>query len=437
MGVPKFTSSTAAAVIIANMIGTGVFTSLGFQLLEIQSGFVLLLLWVVGGITALCGALSYAELGTALPRSGGEYNFIGKIYHPSAGFISGWISVTMGFSAPTALVAMTFGSYLSAVFQTLSANGSACLLVLFVTFFHTISHQSSGRFQSLFTLVKLFLIVAFCLLCGIAIDQPQKINFIPTENDASLLLSGSFAISLIYVNYAYTGWNAITYFTNEIHDPQRHLPKILVLSTVIVMVLYVALNFIFLYTTAAEAMTGKVEIAYIVAQQVFGEFGAKAMGLTLSLLLISTSSAMIIAGPRVLKVIGEDYRVFKFFSVVNKRGIPANAILFQSVLTLFFILTSSFESILIFSGFILGINSLFTIIGVFLLRFRHPDLNRPYKIWLYPFPPLIFLAITLWTLIYIVYLRPEEALWSLFIIGTGAVFYGLTVLLESRKTQSR
>ena len=136
----RFKPSVAAAIVIANMVGTGVFTSLGFQLVEIQSAPVLLALWAVGGLAALCGALSYAELGAALPRSGGEYNFLSEIYHPSAGFISGWVSATVGFAAPTALAAMTFGSYLSAVFPQLSAIWLATGLIVVLAFAHSRSH---------------------------------------------------------------------------------------------------------------------------------------------------------------------------------------------------------------------------------------------------------------------------------------------------------
>ncbi len=212
----KFSLNTAMAVVIANMIGTGVFTSLGFQLVDIQSGFVLIMLWVVGGLTALCGALTYAELGAALPRSGGEYNFLSQIYHPSLGFISGWISATIGFAAPTALAAITFGTYLASVFPALSPSWLACGLVFILTALHSSSRRNSGGLQRVFTSLKIFLILAFCLLCWLLVDQPQEVNFLPTRGDAALLTGSTFAISLIFVNYAYTGWNAATYLTGEL-----------------------------------------------------------------------------------------------------------------------------------------------------------------------------------------------------------------------------
>ncbi len=186
-----FKPSTATAVIIANMIGTGVFTSLGFQLLGIQSGFVILMLWIVGGITALSGALTYAELGAALPRSGGEYNFLSHIYHPAAGFTSGWISSTIGFSAPTALAAITFGSYLASVFPMFSARGLAITILVIMTVVHMSNHNNSGGIQRLFTLLKIALIVIFCVLAILLVDNPQPVNFSPlpvTNNYCSVVL---------------------------------------------------------------------------------------------------------------------------------------------------------------------------------------------------------------------------------------------------------
>jgi APA family basic amino acid/polyamine antiporter len=200
----KFGPGTAIAVIMANMIGTGVFTSLGYQLLDIQSPFVLLMLWVVGGIAALCGALSYAELGAALPRSGGEYNFLARIFHPGVGFVSGWISATIGFAAPSALAAITFGSYLSSVFPGLSPTWLACGLIVLLTTAHGSSRRSSALVQQAFTLAKVLLIAAFCGLAAWLVPEPQDIDLWPDKGDAAQLTSGAFAVSLIYVSYAFT-----------------------------------------------------------------------------------------------------------------------------------------------------------------------------------------------------------------------------------------
>lgn len=420
----RFHPSVAAAIVIANMIGTGVFTSLGFQLIDIQSVPVLMALWAVGGVAALCGALSYAELGAALPKSGGEYNFLSEIYHPMAGFISGWVSATVGFAAPTALAAMTFGSYLSAVFPSLSPLWLATGLIVWMAFAHSVSHRQSGGTQSVFTVLKLLLILVFSLLALTLSTPKHTISLIPVDGDSALLLSSAFAVSLIYVNYAYSGWNAATYISGELENAQNSLPKVLVVSTLLVSIAYLLLNYVFLSVAPMSAMVGKVEVGYIAAQYAFGEAGATIMGILMSLLLISTVSAMILAGPRVLQRIGEDFPIFSALEKRNSDDIPTRAVMIQAGIALLFLWTASFDQVLVFSGATMALNTFFTVLGVFILRWTQPNIPRPFKVSLYPIPPLIFLFITGWTLFYIVAQRPFEAAITGGIIASGALFYG-------------
>ena len=407
------------------MIGTGVFTSLGFQLLDIQSGFALLMLWAVGGLAALCGALCYAELGAALPRSGGEYNFLSQIYHPAAGFVSGWVSATIGFAAPTALAAITFGTYLGAAAPLLPATLSATVLVVLLTGVHMFTRRSSGGAQRWLTGLKLLLIGGFCAAVWWTLEQGQPLSFAPTAGDGALLTSGAFAVALIYVNYAYTGWNAATYLTGEVEAPQRNLPRALALGTGLVALIYLLLNFTFLHAAPVSAMQGQLEIGYIVAEHAFGGGGASFMGVVLAGLLISTVSAMILAGPRVMQTIGQDFRAFRLLARTNRHGLPVAAIGAQSLIALVFIWTASFESILVFAGFSLGLCTFLTVAGVFVLRRRQPHLPRPYRVTAYPLPPLIYLGLTGWTLFYIFRERPHEAWTSLLLIAAGAAFYWL------------
>ncbi len=420
---------TAVAIVVANMIGTGVFTSLGFQLLDIHSTFVLLMLWLIGGITALCGALTYAELGSSLPRSGGEYNFLSEVYHPAAGFISGWISATVGFAAPTALAAMTFGAYLAASVEGVSATLMASLLVIVLTGVHAFSRAASGGVQTVFTILKVLLILVFVVMVSIATTDPQSVRLLPVADDGPLLIGSAFAISLIYVNYAFTGWNAATYIISEVEGAGKHMPMILFGGTFLVMVLYLMLNYTFLYAAPMAAMEGKIEIGVIVAEHAFGSTGGKIMGFVLATLLISTVSAMIIAGPRVLQVIGEDFRLFRFLSITNNNNIPLIAIFTQSAVTLFFVLTSTFESVLIFSGFVMGVNTFFAVAGVFFVRrpaFQKRVPQTAYKTWGYPVTPLIFLCLMAWTLVYILINRPEEGIAGIVIIALGAGLYAFS-----------
>ncbi|MDG1310477.1 MAG: amino acid permease [Porticoccaceae bacterium] len=423
----SFSKTTGISVVVANMIGTGVFTSLGFQLLSIQSPFALMMLWLVGGLTALCGALTYAELGANLPRSGGEYNFLSRLYHPCAGFISGWVSATVGFAAPVALAAMTFGAYLSAVFPELSRTWAATLLVIGLTITHCLSRQTSSNVQQIFTALKLVLIVLFCAVIAIWGNSPQQLDFAPQAGDENLLFSGAFAVALIYVNYAYTGWNAATYVTGELDNPQRNLPIVLFVGTTLVMLLYLLLNATFLSAAPISSLEGKLEVGVIVAESALGPEAGKAMGAVLALLLISTVSAMTMAGPRVLQMIGQDFKVFSKLAKCNDQGLPTNAILFQGLLAVAFIISATFESVLIFSSFVLGINTLFSVLGVFVLRFKKLNITGAYKTFAYPVAPLIYLGVTLWTLTYVLISKPTEGLIGLGIIATGAVIYYLSV----------
>lgn len=425
----KFTFRTATAVIIANMVGTGVFASLGFQLLEFESGFLLAALWLAGGLAAFCGAMSYAELGAALPRSGGEYNFLSEIYHPAAGFVSGWISATIGFAAPTALAAITFGAYAAPVFGAgapeWSVKALACALVTVLAVIHASNRRNSGGAQIFFTVAKIAVIIGFCAAAFIVGGPGEPVRFLPAAEDGAMIASGAFAVALIYVSYAYTGWNAATYLSGEIENPQRELPRILMTGTLVVMALYVALNIVFLRAAPAEALRGQIEIGFIAAQHLFGEGAARATGGVLALLLISTVSAMTMAGPRVLHAIGEDFPALSFLARTNVADVPSIAIYVQSGLALVFILTSSFQFILIFAGFAVALNSFVAVLGLFVLRWRRPELARPYRVVGFPITPLIYLTLTGWTLTYVLINRPAEGGFALAVIAAGFVFYGL------------
>ena len=439
MASDKFRYPTLTAVVVANMIGTGVFTSLGFQLLDIRSGFVILMLWAVGGIAALCGALCYAELGSTLPRSGGEYNFLSRIIHPCAGFVSGWVSCTVGFAGPMALASMTFAAYAGSIFPggigPWEEKLLAATLLIGLTVVHSTSHRTSGNTQMLFTALKVVIILLFIFATLLVVDAPQPVNFLPIAGDGELMLSATFAVSLIYVSFAFSGWNAATYLSGELEDPQRTLPWILVVGTCVVTVLYLGLNFSFLYAAPIESMAGQIEVGAIAAQEAFGAVAGRFTGIILALLLISTVSAMTIAGPRVIQVIGEDFPVFRAFGRTNSNDVPARAIFAQSAVALVFIFSSTFESVLVFSGFTLALNTFVTVLGVVILRYREPELDRPFKITLYPIPMLVYLLLIGWTLVFTLLNRPIEGLLSLALIGSGLAFFGLNRFLQSQHSQ--
>lgn len=428
----KYTARSATSVIVANMIGTGVFGTLGYQLLDIQSGFVILMLWAVAGITALCGALSYAELGAAMPRGGGEYHFLSKIFHPVVGFVAGWVSTTIGFAAPVAAVAMLFASYFTSVFDNVNQQMLAVGLIVGLTAIHITNHKSSGGFHQIMTLFKLLLIVVFCGISFFMVEAPQDISFAPSLADMDIVFSGSFAVVLIYANYAYMGWNSATYLSSEIKNPSKNLPKVLLTGTLIVTVLYVLLNFIFLFVAPISELVGVEEVGFVAAKHVFGEQGAAIVSISLSIIFISSVSAMIMAGPRAFHAIGQDFPVFSILAKTNQNNIPVNAILLQSALSILFVLTSSFKEILIVAGFTLGISNFATVLGVLVLRKTQPKLKRPYKTWLYPFTPILYLCLMGWTIIYIIKDKPDQALKSLIVIVLGVIMYFISNAVSKR-----
>ena len=413
---------TAASLVVANMIGTGIFTSVGFQVQYLNSPFALLVLWVVGGGMALCGALVYGELGAALPRSGGEYHLISEIYHPSLGFIVGWITVTLGFAGPIALAAIAFGDYITAVFSKLSSTHLAASIVVLCSAIHGTSITWGSWFQNLFTGLKVLLILVFVAMAARA-DPSHIVSVLPDATGLMELVSPGFAVSLVFVTYAYAGWNGAVYIVGEIRDPQRNMPRALVLGTALVTVLYVMLTFVFLYTVPASEMAGEVEVGYLSGRVIFGDIGGQVMSIFIALLLVSTVSAMVYLGPRVTQAMGEDSRALRWLARTNGRGIPVNSILFQAALALAFIYTSTFEQVLIYAGFTLTLSMMLTVAGVFVLRWRMPEVSRPYTTWGYPVTPLVFLALNAWILVYVFIDKPAESLVGLSIVGAGALLY--------------
>jgi APA family basic amino acid/polyamine antiporter len=407
------------------MVGIGVFTSLGFQVRDLPSGFALLMLWVVGGVIALCGALSYAELATAFPRSGGEYNFLSRIYHRAVGFLAGWVSATVGFSAPTALAAMAFGGYFSGVVPSAPPLLLALALVWSVSLIHLLGIHSASTFQNVSTFLKVALIVVF-IVAAFALGSPAPISFAPSAGDAERIASPAFAVSLAFVMYSYAGWNAVTYIAGEVHDPKRTLPYSVIVAVVTVTVLYVGLNAVFLYSTPIEQLSGQIDVALVAGQHIFGDTGGRIVGAVICIGLISTISAMMWIGPRVTMVMGEDYPLLSVFARKTASGVPATAVLFQLALVTMLLLTQTFESILEFVQFSLTISSFLTVLGVIVLRYTQPGLPRPYRVWGYPLTPLVFLAVSLFMMVNLALQRPAQSLAGVAIMLAGLVIYGLS-----------
>jgi basic amino acid/polyamine antiporter, APA family len=413
---------TASSIVIANIIGTGIFTSLGFQLVDIQSGFPLLMLWVIGGIAAFCGALCYGELSAALPRSGGEYHFLSKIYHPALGFMAGFVSATVGFAAPIALAAMAFGKYFVGVFGVGSPMVLSFVVVWAVTAFHLGNLQVGSVFQNLSTLVKLLLIGAL-IGAGLFVETKQPISFLPVPGDAIAIFGGPFAVALVYVMYSYSGWNAAAYITGEIKKPEKNVPRSLLAGTGLVIVIYVLLNAVFLATTPVQELKGQIEVALIAGKHIFGTNGGRVAGAVICLGLVSAISSMTWIGPRVSMSMGEDHWLLRMLGRKNPHGIPTNAIVLQLLIVNMLLLTRSFESVVQYTQFSLLLCSLFAVVGVMVLRATRPEMPRPYRVWAYPLPPIIFSVITLWMMFYLLRWKTIESLAGLATALIGVLLY--------------
>ena len=419
------TAVTAVALAVANMIGIGVFTSLGFQVKELPSGFTLLMLWVVGGVIALCGALSYAELATMFPRSGGEYNFLSRIYHRAVGFLAGWVSATVGFAAPTAIAAMAFGGYFNGVVPSAPPLVLALAVVWSVSLIHLLGIHRASTLQNVSTFLKVALIGAF-IVAAFAFGQPASLSFAPAAADIGHIASPAFAVSLAFVMYSYAGWNAVTYVAGEVHDPRRVLPLSVIVAVATVTVLYVGLNAVFLYSTPIEQLSGQIDVAVIAGHHIFGDTGGRIVGALICIGLVSTISAMMWIGPRVTMVMGEDFPLLSPFARKTASGVPATAIVFQLAIVTLLLLTQSFESILEFIQFSLTISSFLTVLGVIVLRFTQPHLPRPYRVWGYPLTPLVFLAVTLFMMVNLLVQRPAQSLAGIVMMLAGLVIYAIS-----------
>ena len=418
----KYSFSVAVTVVIANMIGTGVFTSLGYQVGPIPSGFAILFLWLVGGIVSLCGAFCYAEIATSLKKSGGEYLFLGKLFHPVLGFLSGWISLLVGFAGAISAVAIAIGEYSNDLLG-LPVSLVAIFSIVIISIIHMFGVKTGGIAQNILTGLKLSLIAFFCSAPFFFGSDNSGISFLPQDGDWNLITSAGWAISLVFVVYAYSGWNASSYIAGNIENPERNIPRSLITGTFIVTLVYLALNGMFLYVSSFAELDGQNDIGNVVANKLFGTTTGLVFSGLFSFALLSTLSAMTIAGPRVAEAMGEDYPILKSLTRKNQYSMPYLAIIFQGAWSIVLVLLSDFKEIIQYISVSLSWFTLFTVIGVFVLRSRTKREDRQFNIPLYPIPPILFIACTLWMIYYVTANEPKIILYSIGTVAFGLILY--------------
>jgi APA family basic amino acid/polyamine antiporter len=425
---------SATSIVVANIIGTGIFTTTGYQAAGIPSHFAILLIWLVGGMLALCGALAYGELASAMPRSGGEYHYLSTLYHPALGFVSGFISLLAGFAAPVAASAMAFGAYLERVWPEANGKLAAIILIALMTTLHSLHLHYGARVQNVFTIIKVGLIVFF-IGAGLTITpNPQVVQALPTAADWSMVLSTGFAVSLVYVSYSYSGWNAAAYIAGDVQNPRRNVPRALFLGTLVVITLYVLINFVYLYAAPLADMANKPEVGDVTAHFIFGETGGRIISTFITLALVSSVSSMTMAGPRVLQAIGEDVPALRLMAKHNQNGVPYVALAMQSGIAIVFILTSAFEFILGYIGFTLSLIAALTVGGVYVLRRKQLAANpaEVIRTWGYPFTPALFIALSIWMAYSVISDKPVVAVAGLGTFALGLLLYFTLMRLYKR-----
>lgn len=414
----KISWKTAAGLVIANMIGTGVFTSLGFQLAVVQNTWTILILWTLGGGMALIGALVYAELGTHFRRTGGDYIFLSETIHPSIGYLYAWVSLVVGFSAPIAIAAMAMNDYLSPLFGDTNLPGLFFLLVVPIA--HMFSVSRSAQFQDLMTLVKILFVLVLIVL-GIVYASDVELPALDFSGSwKNEVLMPGFAVSLIYVFYAYTGWNSAAYIIEEVDQPQKNLPKALIWATVSVMVIYILLQLVLLKHASVDQLSGKVQVADIAFGNLFGPKGALWVSFFIGIQLIATISGYSWVGPRVTYAMAKDFKLWKPLSKVNVHGIPTRAIMLNTFISLVLFSTGSFEQVMLYAGFVLQLMGTVTVYSSLRIK-KEQGFRTPYK----PVLQVIYLIFSTAVMGYLVYDRPMESLAGLGILGLGGLMYAL------------
>jgi APA family basic amino acid/polyamine antiporter len=433
-----------AAIVVANMIGTGVFTSTGFQAAALHDPPTILLAWIVGGIIALCGAAAYAELGSMMPRAGGEYVYLREAYHPAVGFMSGWVSLTAGFSAPIAVAAITFARYVSKLFPGLqqdapwlatkldlgfvtanihfgSEQAVAIVLIIAITGLHSFDTKIGGWVQAGFTIAKVALITLF-IIGGVLLGDGNWSNLASQNGGFANVGTMAFATALIYVTFAYSGWNAAAYIANEVSRPERTLPRALLLGTGVVMALYVLLNVVFFYAVPSDTLAQPVfEVGDVAARALFGNRAGNVVTSMIALALVSSVSAMIMAGPRVYAAMATDRALPHQLAHHNKRGVPLTSVVTQGVLASLFCVIGDPDVLIRFVGFTLAIFAALTVSSVFVLRAR--GLRAAYRTFGYPVTPVLFIVMSVWIAVSQIRSQPKESAAVAAVVGFGAVLY--------------
>lgn len=404
LGLPS-----ATALVVASMIGTGVFTTSGFLLADLKSPWLVLLAWLVGGLLATCGALSYGALSRRFPESGGEYVFLSRTLHPAAGSVAGWVSLLVGFSAPLAAAAFGFGEYTKYWFPHTSPQWLGSLLLLAFALIHAV-HAGGGAWVQNFTVVLKVLLMAVFIFLAL----PRLPALAATATDGDGASAGAFAVSLVWISFSYSGWNAAVYIGGEVREPEHNLPRALLLGTALVTALYLAANTAFVFAAPVAELAGKPDIGRVAAMALGGAAWADALTALVALALATSVSAMMMAGPRVYARMACDGILPRLFG--RDAGAPRRSIALQCGLALLLLWSSTFKGLLTYIGFTLSLSAAATVLGLMRLKLRE---GQSFEVMGWPLAPVVFLLGMLSMAAFSVVRQPAESLYGLATIALG------------------
>ncbi|MBM3737084.1 MAG: amino acid permease [Acidobacteria bacterium] len=434
--------TSAAALVVSNMIGTMIFTSLGFQAGDLGSPGLILLLWVVGAVCALAGAFCYSELGVNFPSSGGEYVYLTRAFGPSWGFMTGWVSFFAGFSGPIAGSALAFSAYLSHFWPSLSkdkpitsfgpqwftieiggAQLAAAALILGFTVINCIGVRPTAALQNVLTGTKVAVVLGFIIL-GLGFGTGSWSNFSQDAVRTSTLpVESQFAVSLFWVYVGYSGWNAATYIAEEIRQPVRTLPLALTIGTVIVAVLYLLLNVTYIYSTPLESMKGQMAVGRVAALNLFGPAAAGIFAGLMAISLMSTVNAMVTIGPRVYYAMAKNGAFPEAAARVHPRFLtPTFAIVCQGICAALMTLTP-FPDLVLYIAVLLNAFASMAVGSLIVLRKRPGWQKLPVVSFGFPLVPLTFIAVGVWMTVFGVTVNPRVTFAALATVAAGAIYY--------------
>ena len=436
----------ATALVVSNMIGVGIFTTTGFLAGDLGEPKLVIGIWFVGAALALAGALCYSELGTNFPRSGGEYVYLSEAWGPAWGFIDGWISFFAGFSAPIAAAALAVSAYLAHFFPALAADSPAgvvvslgfaqlrlggaqwvaCAVVAAFTAVNVFNVSRVEKLQIILTGTKLVVIAVFLVL-GFSLGGGNWDHFTqPAERTATSSVASQFAVSLIFVFYGYSGWNAAVYVAEEIRKPERTVPIALVAGTLLVAAIYAALNVLYIYANSLDDMKGVVAVGALAATSLFGDRAGGLFSGAMAVSLLATINAMCMIGPRVYYAMARNGAFFAVAARVHPRwNSPWIAVLAQGVCCCLLIVTGTFESLGYYIGFMLFLFTALSVLALFKFRKRPGWKQSRWVNCAYPLIPVTYVSMNAWVFVYFARLRGWEALWSLLTVAGGALSYSL------------